>query len=95
MMKIRELMRHRNPIIKWEWTQAVSKEDGRRMKGIGTKRTGKSRGVEGHDTIRPIRKSLFSIVKILLRSQKKEEQKVHEMHIVVSVSFCHYCIVTL
>ena len=51
MMQMLALMRHRNPIIKREWTQAVSNEYGRQMKGIGTKRTGNSRGVERQDTI--------------------------------------------
>ena len=59
MIQMRELMRHRNPIIKREWTQAVY---GRLLKGIGMKRTGKSR-VEGHDTIRPTRKSFILKIK--------------------------------
>ena len=80
MIQMRELMRHRNPIIKREWTQAVSNEYGRLLKGIGMKRTGKSR-VEGHDTIRPIRKSFIPSDKKVTyarfccdqRPQKKEE----------------------
>ena len=80
MIQMRELMRHCNSIIKREWTQAVSNEYGRLMKGIGMKRTGKSR-VEGHDTIRPIKKSLIPSDKKVTytrfccdhRPQKKEE----------------------
>ena len=56
-MEMRELIRHKNPIIRERWLKAVSNEFGRLMKGIGKLKEGKSRVGEGHDTIRPIHKS--------------------------------------
>ena len=56
MMGLKELVNHKNPVIRAAWLKALGNEYGKLMKGVGKKQTGKSRVGPGHNTIRFIHK---------------------------------------